>query len=361
MEEENSQSQEKTEQPTDDRREKFRKRGEVVFSRELSSASTFIIFIIFMTYLFSQTFESLKNFIETQLSNVYTQQLTTKDFLNLIFSIWKKFIIIIAPFFFVTMSASILTTIFQTQGNISWEKLSFSWNRLNFFSGIKRMFSGRAVVELIKGIAKIILISGISYSVLYGNMTEFPYFMYLSIPQTWLKLFSIVNQFLGLSAFILLIIGIFDYIYLFIQHEKKIMMTKQELKEELKQKEVDPQIKGKIRKIQRDLAERKTLAKTKEATVLITNPTHYSIALKYEFGMPAPVVLGKGMDHLALAMRKIAKELDIPIVENKILARALYREVEEKEEIPSNLYKAVSEIIRYVFTIKGIKVPKKKT
>ena len=360
MAEENQQGQEKTEEATDDRREKFRQKGDVVFSKELSTASSFVFIIISLSYLSSYAFLLLKNLLIVNLGSFAKLSINQTNILPFLFNIWKSFIYIITPFFAVSVLSSILTTIVQTKGNFSWEKINFAWNRLSLISGFKRIFSGKSILELFKGIAKIVLISLVSYSVLTSSFKEFPYMMFLPISDAWLELFSIIIKFFTLTAIVLIIIGIIDYIYTFLDYEKKIMMTKQELKEEIKQKEVDPNVKGRIRKIQREVAERKTLVKTQEATVLITNPTHYSIAIKYKLGMIAPVVLGKGVDHLALAMRKVANEYDIPIVENKLLARTLYSEVEEGDEIPSSLYKAVSEIIRYVFTLKGIKVPSPK-
>ena len=131
-------------------------------------------------------------------------------------------------------------------------------------------------------------------------------------------------------------------------------MSKQEIKEDYKQREQDPLIKNRMRKMQRTIAFRKTMEATKNATVIITNPTHISIALKYELGMRAPIVLAKGQDFVALRMREIAKENDIPMVENKPIARMIYKIVKVNHEIPEKLYKAVSEIIRYVFKIKGM-------
>jgi flagellar biosynthesis protein FlhB len=157
------------------------------------------------------------------------------------------------------------------------------------------------------------------------------------------------------SGFLFIIASI-DYFYNYSVLEKKMKMTKQEVKDEFKQRELNPLIKGRQRRIQREMSMRQTVEATKTATVIITNPTHYSVALKYELGMESPVLVAKGIDHLALTIREVAKSFDIPLVENRPLARALYKTVEIDQNIPESLYKAVSEIIRYVFRIKGIKV-----
>jgi flagellar biosynthesis protein FlhB len=166
------------------------------------------------------------------------------------------------------------------------------------------------------------------------------------------------NLFLGVTMF-LFAIAAFDYIYNFVSFETKLKMTKKEVKEEFKRREVDPHVKNRMRRMQRDLGSRRMVERTKSATVVVTNPTHFSVALKYEPGMAAPQVVAKGQDFLALEMREVAKELEIPIVENAPLARTLYKLVEVGHEIPDSLYKAVSEIIRYVFKLKGINFQKK--
>ena len=136
-------------------------------------------------------------------------------------------------------------------------------------------------------------------------------------------------------------------------------MTKQDVKEEYKRREVDPQVRGRMRRMQRDAVMRNTIAKTKKATALVTNPTHFSVAIKYEINDPAPIVIAKGEDDLALRMRSVARDEKIPIIENRPLARALYAQVEEGEEIPSKFYAAVAEVIKYVFKLKGRRLPTK--
>jgi len=160
---------------------------------------------------------------------------------------------------------------------------------------------------------------------------------------------------------VMVAIGGLDYFYNWITMERRMKMSKQELKEEYKRRELDPQVKGRQRRMARDIANRKTLENTKQATVLITNPTHYSVAVRYEIGMTTPMVVAKGIDFLALRMRETAKGQDIPIVENRPLARTLYRLVNEGQEIPEDLFTAVAEVIRYVFRLKGIRIPRKKT
>ena len=164
------------------------------------------------------------------------------------------------------------------------------------------------------------------------------------------------NLFWAVSA-LLLVIGAGDYSYNLFTLEKKMKMTKQEAKEEQKKYEGDPHVKARIKRMQREMVMSKMVKATRDATVLVTNPTHYAVALKYELGMRAPVVVAKGIDFNALRLREVAAEADVPIVENKPLARTLYKIGDVGEEIPAALYQAVSEVVKYVFKLKGIALP----
>lgn len=157
---------------------------------------------------------------------------------------------------------------------------------------------------------------------------------------------------------LLLLIGMLDYFYNFVQIEKKLKMTKKEMRDDIKRREVNPHVRNKIRRLQREFSTKKMLDATQTATVVITNPTHYAVALKYEVGMAAPQVVAKGIDFLALRIREVATENGVEIVENKALARTLYKLVEVGDHIPESLYRVVSEIIRYIFRVKGTKLPR---
>ena len=209
----------------------------------------------------------------------------------------------------------------------------------------------------LKSTAKMFVVGVVAWLILYGEWSKVPSLLYVPFSNTWTYWGIITSQlFWGVVALMLLVAG-GDYVYSFVSMERKMRMTKQEVKEELKQRESDPHVKARLRKMARDIATKKTVENTRKATVVITNPTHYSVAVRYELGMAAPLVVAKGVDFLALRMREVAKELDIPIVENKALARALYASVNEGSEVPGEMYKAIAEIIRFVFKLKNVKVP----
>ena len=217
-----------------------------------------------------------------------------------------------------------------------------------------------ALVELLKGVGKMAVILLITFLIIYDEIATFPGLLNVDIEYTWAFWAQITKNLFWAVSGLMLFVAAGDYIFNFTELEKKLKMTKKEVREEMKKREVDPHIKARIKKIQRDIVFAKTMKATKEATVVITNPTHYAVALKYEKGMEAPLVVAKGIDFVAEKMKELARDLDIPIVENKPLARTLYKLVEVGSHIPESLYVAVSEVIKYVIWLKGAHVIERK-
>ena len=211
-------------------------------------------------------------------------------------------------------------------------------------------------MELLKGLLKLFSISVVAYLILYDEYSKTTNLLYMDVGQIWSYWGHVTKLLFWSVAGFLVVIAAIDSIYNFMQIDKQLKMTKEEVKEEFKKRESDPQLKAKMKSMAREIAMSKTLEATKDATVVVTNPTHFAIALKYQQGLLAPVVVAKGKDHIALRMKEIAKESDIPMVENKPLARTLYKLVEVGSYIPESMYKAVSEVIRYVYTIQGRKL-----
>ena len=269
------------------------------------------------------------------------------------FELWMNFLGLIIPPFIVTASIGFAGTMFQTRFNWSWQKLKPDFAKMNPYKGFINMVSTQALMNLGKGIAKMLSVGLVSYLILKSEWHVVPSLMYVSFLKTIGYWGEITNMLLWSAAGFLLLIAAADYAFDIFRMEKQLKMTKQEVKQEFKDQEVDAHVKAKIKRLQRQFAMSKMVQDTKEATVLIANPTHFSIALKYELGMSAPIVVAKGQDNFALKLREIAKENDVPIVENKPLARTLFKVVEVGQEIPDNFYKAVSEVIRYVFLLKG--------
>ena len=356
MAEENEDGQEKTEDPTEDRREEFRNKGDIAHSKEFTSITVLLCTVGFLSVFSYQGYISLSRFMAIQFEQIASRRIDTNNIINYFVQIWTSFFMTIAPICLVTITAAAVTTFLQTRFNISWSRIKPNWGKFNIINGLKRLISSQAILELFKSLGKMISVSIIAYLILYGEQTSIPGLLNIDIFHIWSYWADITKMMFWFVSAFLFIIASIDYMYNFNALEKKMKMTKQEVKDEMKQREINPLIKGRQKRIQREYSLRQTVEATKTATVIITNPTHYSVALKYELGMEAPILVAKGMDHLALTIREVAKGLDIPLVENRPLARTLYKTVEINENVPESLYKAVSEVIRYVFRIKGIKV-----
>jgi flagellar biosynthetic protein FlhB len=343
----------RTEEASPERREEFREKGQIAVSREITSVVVLVAAVVFLSVYLTRMAQSLQKLFVADFESLATQRLGPETIIEIAFGYWKEFLFIIVPIFVVTELAAAGTTLAQTRLNWSWERLKPDFSRMNPLPGMARMVSMQSLVELSKGIGKMLAVGVVAYLILRSEWIKVPELMIYPIMSTWSYWGHITKTLFWSVAALMFAIAAGDYLYNFFSLEKKLKMTKQEVKEEFKRREVDPHLKGRMRRMQRDIVMRKVMEKTKDATVLITNPTHFSIALKYELGMPAPIVLAKGIDFIALKMREIAKEQQIPIVENRPLARELYASVEEGRPIPDKLYKIVAEIIRYVFKLKG--------
>lgn len=348
----------RTEEASQERRDDFRERGQIAHSRELSSILVLCAAVAVMIYGMPAFSRSIFKFLTSRLQSATSFKISSGNVLNYLFEVWLEFLTLILPVFLAAAVVGTFSVLFQTRFNFSWKRLSPDPSKMNPLSGIARMFSFQAAFELAKSVAKTCAVGGVAFLILQSEWLKVPSLMMVPMQATWNYWANITRQLVWSTSALLFALGAADFFYNWISLERKMKMTKQEVKEEYKRRELDPMIKARMRRMQREIVTKKTLEKTKKATVIITNPTHYSIAVQYELGMPAPKVLAKGIDFLALRMREVAKGANIPIVENPPLARTLYKVVEDGQEIPDTLYKAVSEVIRYVFQLKGIKINK---
>lgn len=349
--------EDRTEDATPERREEFREKGQVVVSRELTQVFILASTVIFFTWQIPAMLSTMERLFVTSFESLSTRRINEHNILDFATATWIDMLKIIIPIFGLVLVIAVSSTLLQTRFNWSWERMTPDFSRMNPWQGLLRMVSMQAVVELLKSTAKMLAVGTVAYLILQGEWVRVPGLMNFPMQATWAYWGSITKTLFWAVAGFLLVIAGADYLYNFISQERRIKMTKQEVKEEYKRREVDPHVKARMRRMQRDIVLKKTIEKTRKATVLITNPTHYAIAVSYEFGDPAPKLVAKGIDFIALQMREVAKEEKIPIIENRPLARELYATVEEGEEIPDKFYRAVAEIIRYVFKLKGRKIP----
>lgn len=343
----------RTEEATPERRDEFRSKGQIAVSKEITSVAVLATIVAVLSVYFAYLASNLLKYLQKTFENLYSANFSAADYQRHLLEHGYELLKLIIPIFLAGAVIATFVTFVQTRLNFSMKRLKPSFSRMNPWSGLIRMFSGQAAVELFKGIGKMSAIGTVAFLVLYSEIDRVPGLMEYSIIQTWIYWADITKlMFWSVAGLMLLIAGV-DYLYNWFQIEKKLKMTKQEVKEEFKKRESDPHVKARIKRLQREIASSKAIQATEGATAVITNPTHFAVAIRYELGMSAPVVIAKGKDYLALRMKEVAKKHDVPIVENKPLARTLFKLVDEGQEIPEELYKAVSEVIRYVFALKG--------
>lgn len=264
-----------------------------------------------------------------------------------------RILLISAPVFAFAVVISIAVNIYQVKWRITTKPLKPKFDKFNPVSGFKKMFSKDKIFDLIKSIAKIVLIGLVVYNKLKSSWVMIPQLYDMNLNQGILYIGDTVVS-VGISiSIVYMILGLADLIYQKMKFKKDMKMTKQEVKDEYKQTEGDPQIKGRIRQKMREASQRRMMQSLPEADVVITNPTHYACAIKYDKDTSdAPVLLAKGADYLAQKIKDIAKENKIEIVENKPLARMLYFNVEVGDQIPPELYQMTAEVLAYVYGLK---------
>jgi len=347
----------KTEEPTAKKLQDARKEGQVAKSQELiSGAMLFTLFIaikLFGGYLansFIKVFHRNYRYIST-----YTIQ---KPELGHVTSMFGQalldILLMTLPIFAFGIVVAFALNVFQVKWQVTTKPLQPKFNRLNPVSGFKKIISMGKLFELVKAIAKIIIIFWVAYSTLMSEIDKMKILYDLElIPAVVYISNFVVNMGIKISA-VYLLIGLADFIYQKLKFKKDMRMSKQEVKDEYKQQEGDPQVKGKIKSKMRETSMCRMMQQMPDADVVITNPTHFACAIKYDKEKAsAPVLIAKGADHLAQKLKDIAKEYNVPIVENKPLARMLYYNVELDAEIPQELYQMTAEVLAYVYQLKN--------
>ena len=348
------QGQEKTEAPTEKKRRESREEGQVAFSKELSSAA--LLAGIVLTLIATSPF-ILDSFREL-MTNIFRQMASADELsVNSIYTLSGEIITTMLPAFTPFLTVIVLVAIFaavvQVGIQITFKAIVPKFSKLSPLTGIKRLFSSQSLADFLKSMAKLIIVGFVGYLTYMDKISELNG-LSVSTPEAILKYnFTVVAEVAGKIVLALVAIAIFDYFYQRWHHEQQLMMTKQEVKEETKQTEGDPQLKSRIRQIQREMSNARMMQEVPKADALIVNPTHFSVAVLYDRDiMAAPEVTAKGVDHMALRMRTIARENNVPILERPELARDLYANVEIGEDIPERFYKAIAEILAFVYRLR---------
>lgn len=281
------------------------------------------------------------------------ETLDTAQLRVLMIQAFIAFAVAALPLLMIGGLVSILFTVAQTRGLFAWESLKPKFNRLNPIEGIKKLFSLRGFIELLKSLAKIFILAYIIYRSLKDRFMLMPRLMQMEVPGAMAYTGEIILELARTAAIIMVFVAAADYLYQWYEYEKNLRMSKQEIKEEYKQTEGDPQIKGKIKQKQQEVARQRMIQAVPTADVVIRNPTHYAVALKYSPGEQlAPTVVAKGADSLALRIVRVAEENGVVTMENKPLARGLYESVDLDREIPEQFYQPVAEVLAFVYNLK---------
>ena len=342
---------EKTEEPTAKKRADARKKGQVARSQELNSAFVLLVGFFGLKLLW----DSIYGTIATYTTYVFTNLNQTVDTENIL-HIFIGIVIILAktafPIMIFIMLIGLAINFFQVGLNFNTESIEFKLDKLNPINGFGRIFSKRSLVELVKSFFKILVIGFFLYRFIHEQILAMPQFMFFDLTTSLALVAEIIFQMAFIVIGVIMIMAVMDYGYQKWQTTQDLKMSKQEVKDEMKQTEGDPQIKGKIRQKQRQMAMARMMKEVPKADVIITNPTHYAVALSYEQGMTAPVVVAKGQDLVAQRIKEIGREARVPIIENKPLARTLYAAVQVGDSVPQELYQAVAEVLAYVYRLK---------
>ncbi|MFE8699091.1 flagellar biosynthesis protein FlhB [Cytobacillus sp. FJAT-54145] len=347
-------SGEKTEKATPKKRQDSRKKGQVAKSQDVNTAVGFVgVFLLLLftgsymkdivLYIFSHSFED------------YMRMELTESNIQVIFlDILYELILLLGPIMIVALLAGVAANYMQFGFLFSTEAIQPKLEKIDPIKGFKRIFSVRAIVEMLKSILKISFVGVITFAILWINREEILILALKSVGASLVTVANITIQMGLIASAALLFLSVLDYLYQKYDFEKNIRMSKQDIKDEYKNIEGDPLIKSKIKQRQREMAMRRMMQEVPQADVVITNPTHYAIALKYdEKKLDAPYVVAKGVDYVAQKIKYIAKENDVVMVENRSLARALYSQAEIGDAIPEEFFKAVAEILAYVYKTKN--------
>ena len=345
---------EKTEEPTSKKIEDARKEGNVAKSMEFSgfvvlfiSALIIIFYLKYVSIDLEKYFAFITSLIGKELTKNLIYQIVIKSFL--------AFIIILSPVMFTIMIAGVLANVFQTGFLFTTKPIMPKLEKINPIKGFKRLFSAKTIIEGIKMTLKVAVAFGVGYYLFLGFLNEIPKLALMTVLEQirWFSQKAVILIFSMMAVF--LVFALIDFIYQRYSYKKSLRMSKQEIKDEFKQTEGNPEIKAKIRQLQREMSKKRMMAEVPKADVVITNPTHYAVAIRYDKEKEeAPRVIAKGVDNLALKIKEIAREAGVMIVENRPLARELYKSVEIEEIIPPKLYQAVAEVLAFVYKAKRV-------
>lgn len=342
--------EEKTEKATPKKRRDQRKEGNVLQSKEIVTAASVLGIFASMRLLLGFIAKSLLAYSGSVYEHIGQITVSTDTIMSIFVDVITVVVICVGPICLIAIFLGIIPTVAQTRGLFTMKALKPKFSRLNPLSGIKKLFSMQSIVSILKGLIEVIIISVVIYNEIRDRMPKFIALMNTGVMQGVTYAALTIYDLVMLICIMLVFVAAADFLFQWWQFEKKLKMSKQEVKEEFKQMEGDPQIKGKIKQRQQQMAQMRMMQEVPQADVIIRNPTHFAVALKYDQDKNnAPQVVAKGKDYLALRIVQIAEENNVMTIENPPLARSLYSMVDVGREIPAELYNAVAEVLTVVY------------
>lgn len=348
----------KTEKATPKKRRDERKKGHVFLSKDAIAVATLFSSALVLRMTFVGVVESAYEMFRYSFDCAVRAplglgtDLIQPSFYHLILLLAKT----VGPLLLVTVLVSVAATFAQTRGLVTGELLKPKFNRISPLQGFKRLFSLRSIIEALKGILKIVVLLWLIYSCISDMISVSANYLNMDLLDSCRHFFGAIFSMMLKVGLAFLVLAMLDFLYQWWDYERELKMSKQEIKEEYKQTEGDPQVKGKIKELQRRMAQQRMMQQVPNADVVIRNPTHFAVALRYRLGEDdAPVVLAKGQDYMAQRIVAVAEEHHIAVVENVPVARALYANTEIGREIPPELYNAVAEVMVFLYKLDDIK------
>jgi flagellar biosynthetic protein FlhB len=346
--------EEKTEQPTPKKRQELKEKGEVAKSKELPSVAVLLAALISLSLFGSFMYNHVQIIMKEAFSLPSIHNFNIPEFLKFAQNIIGRFIILLSPVFAAIFITAILSNIMQVGFILSGESITPKLSKISPIKGIERLFSKQAFMEFMKSLLKLIIVSGVAFLTVKGEMNNFALLGDMELNSIFVYILKIFFKIFIRCSLAMIILVVIDYVFQRWEFENRIKMTKQEVKDEFKKSEGDPLIKSRIKSIQMEMARKRMMQDVPDADVVITNPTHLAVALKYDSStMNAPKLIAKGSRKIAEKIKEIASEHGIPILENKELARNLYSLVDIGQEIPPALYQTVAELLAYIYRLKS--------
>lgn len=343
---------EKTEDASAKRRTDFRNKGQVAQSKEVQTATLFTVLLLFWFFYIEVFWSKITVLVKSIWQSIYTFSPTPSATMELATFVIKEISLMLVPLFFLVIIIGLASSLFQIGWLFTTKPLEPDFSKLNPIPGFARFVSKKSLVELIKSLSKVILVGYLAYSTIYDNFLTALLQTDTSPGATLLFMANTASLIFAKVCALMILIAFIDFLYVKWEMEEKMKMTKQEQKEEFKSAEGDPHVKAQIRSIQQQMARKRMMSDVPHADVVVTNPTHISVAIRYKVGDDhAPIILAKGADIVAMRIREIARKHDIPIMENPPVARMLHK-IDVGKNIPEEMFTAVAEILAHVYSLK---------